>query len=102
MGVDKEELSIRCIKQFKGHFLNSVVTSVSTFKAEFLSNCSLTAVYEITFSSAVCLLSNIKKHHTFFLLPNLKVVGHIYAPKDVVVCSSVSLFRCFYVFFVNV
>ena len=45
MGVDKEEHSCRCTKIFKGHFLKSEVTSLSTFKAEFISpvflNCSV-------------------------------------------------------------
>ena len=51
MGVDKEELSTRFTKTFKGHFLKSGVTSLSTFKAELLSHCSSTPVYDIQFSS---------------------------------------------------
>ena len=53
MGVDKEELSRRCFKTFKGHFLKS---GLSTFKAELLSHCSSTVVYEISFSSSESLL----------------------------------------------
>jgi hypothetical protein len=40
MGGDKEELSTSSTKIFMGHFLKSGVTSLATFKAELLSNCS--------------------------------------------------------------
>jgi hypothetical protein len=53
MGVDKEELSRRCTKIFKGHFLKSGVKSL-TFKAELLSHCFSTAAYDIPFSSLYC------------------------------------------------
>ena len=72
MGVDKEELSCRCTKTFKGHFLKSQVISLSTFKAELPSHCSLTVVYDIPLcSSESLLLSNVKnKIKTLFhILP---------------------------------
>ena len=49
MGVDKGELSSRCTKTFKGHFLKSEFTSLSTFKAQLLSHCSSAEVYDIPF-----------------------------------------------------
>lgn len=47
-GVDKEELSSMCTKTFKGNFLRSDFTSLSTFKADLLSHCSSTTVYDYT------------------------------------------------------
>ena len=56
MGVHKKELTSRCTKYSRGHFLKSGVTSLSTFKAELLSHCPSTAVYDIKFSSSESLL----------------------------------------------
>jgi hypothetical protein len=53
MGIDKEELSSRFTKKFKGHFLKREVTNVSTFKTELLSHCSSTVVYDMPFSGSV-------------------------------------------------
>ena len=63
MGVDKEELSSRCTKTFKGHFLKSWVifsnVSLSTFKAKLLSHCSSTVVYDIPISSSTFIASSL-------------------------------------------
>ena len=63
MGVDNEEISSRFTKTFKGHFLKSEVTILSSFKAQLLSHCSSTVVYDISFfSSESLLLSNVHFH----------------------------------------
>ena len=62
MGVDKDQLCSRCTKTFKGHFLKSQVTNSSIFKAELLSLCSSTVVYDIQFSSSVSTFSNVKNN----------------------------------------
>ena len=68
MGVDKEEMSSRYTKTFKGHFIKSEVTSLSTFKAELLSHCSSTAVYDIPCSRfEFLLLSNVKTQYPILL-----------------------------------
>jgi hypothetical protein len=61
-GVDKEKLSSRCTKTFKGHFLQSVVKSLSNIKAELLCHCYLTVVYD-NFLALSLLLSYVKKHN---------------------------------------
>ena len=80
MGVDKEELSSRFTKIFKGHFLKWGVKGLATFKAELLSHCSSTAVYDIPFSSSVSLLlSNVKNIISNVATQDrIEAVGHNY------------------------
>jgi hypothetical protein len=51
MGVDKEGLSNSSTKTFKSLILKSEFTSLWTFKAKWLSHCSSTVVYNISFCS---------------------------------------------------
>ena len=68
MRLDKEELS--------SSFLKSEVISLSPFKAELLSHCSSTAVYDIPLSSSVSLLLSYVKF--CYIRPNQGGRSHMW------------------------
>ena len=92
MGVDKEELfttypNIQRQKEF---------TSCSTFKAELLSHCSSTVVYDIPYCSSESLLLSRVKTSFQMLLPNPGGESHVFsesARSDAVGMTKDFLFK---------